>query len=119
MSEETALPPKVQQRLLLFQQLQQQLQVMLARKQQLNLELIEVNNALSELEKVPDDTPIYKSVGSLLIRVEKAKVVQDLEDRKVILNSRLEQLSREEKRLREQIKEVQAKLRRDLGGPGA
>ncbi len=117
MSEEAALPPKVQQRLLLFQQLQQQLQAILARKQQVQLELMEVENALKELEKVGDDTPIYKSVGSLLIRAEKAKVVQELEDRKTFLSLRLEQLEREEKRAKEQLEELRSKLRRDLGSP--
>ncbi len=119
MSEEAALPPKVQQRLALYQQLQQMLQSILARKQQLNLELMEVENALRALKEVDDSTPIYKSVGTLLIRTEKAKVIQELEDKKAVINLRLEQLEREEKRAREQLKELEAKLRRDLGGgPG-
>ncbi len=115
MSEKAELPPKVQQRLLLFQQLQQQLQSLLVRKQQLQLELTEVENALRELEEIGDETPIYKSVGALLVRTEKAKVVQELEDKKEVLKFRIEQLEREEKRAREQIEEVSAKLRKDLG----
>ena len=114
MSEEAALPPKVQQRLIRFQQLQQALQGILVRKQQVQLELMEVENALKELEKVGDDAPIYKAVGSLLVRTEKSKVVQELEDRREFLKLRLEQLEREEKRAREQIEELRAKLRRDL-----
>ena len=115
MSEEGSLPPKVQQRLLLFQQLQQQLQSVLLRRQQIQLELMEVENALKELEGVGDEAPIYKAVGALLVRTEKQKVVKELEDRREFLKIRLEQLDREEKRIREQLEDVRAKLRRDLG----
>ena len=113
MSEEVPLPPKVQQRLLLFQQLYQQVQNLAARKQQLKLELMEVENALKELEKVGEDTPVYKSVGAILIRTDKAKLVQELEDRKTFLNLRIEQVEREEKRARELLEDVRAKLRKE------
>jgi len=113
MSEEAPLPPKVQQRLLHFQQLYQQVQNLVARKQQLKLELMEVENALRELEKVGEDTPVYKSVGAILIRTDKAKLVQELEDRKTFLNLRIEQVEREEKRARELLEDVRAKLRKE------
>ncbi len=118
MSEEAQLPPKVQQRLLLLQQLQQQLQSLLVRRQQLQLELMEVENALKELEDVGDDVPIYKSVGALLVRTEKAKVVQELQDRREVLKLKIEQVEREEKRAREQIEEIRSKLEKELR-PGA
>lgn len=52
MSDELSkLPPQVQQRLLRLQQLQQTLQTVLTQKQHLELELTEVDQALSELEK--------------------------------------------------------------------
>lgn len=117
MSEE-AIPPKVQQMLLHFQQLQQMLQNILARKQQLQLELAEVENALRELGKLGDDVPVYKSVGSLLVRVEKADVVKELEDRKEFLNLRLQSIEREEKRAREQLEELRSRLARELGARG-
>jgi len=113
---EEALPPKVRQRVALYQQTQQRLQAILLRKQQLNLELMEIENALRELEKVGEDTPVYKSVGSLLIRTEKGKVVKELEDRREYIKLRLESLDAEERRAREQLKELQAKLRKDLRG---
>ena len=113
MSEEAPLPPKVQQRLLHFQQVYQQVQNLVARKQQLKLELMEVENALKELEKVGEDTPVYKSVGAILIRTDKAKLVQELEDRKTFLNLRIEQVEREEKRARELLEDIRAKLRKE------
>jgi len=114
MSEEVKLPPAVQERLLRLQQLQQTLQSILAQKQQLEIELLEIDRALSELEKVSDDAVIYKSVGSLLVRSEKEKVTNDLKERKELANMRISVLGRQEERLRSQIKELQERLQRDL-----
>ena len=117
MSEE-AMPPKVQQMFLRYQQLQQQLQLVQARKRQIQLELAEVENALRELEKLGDDVPIYKSVGSLLIRADKASVVKELEDRREFLNLRLRSVEREEERAQQQLEELEPRLRKALGARG-
>jgi len=115
LSDEFAkLPPQVQERLLRLQQLQQTLQSVLAQKQQVELELTEIEQALSELQKVADDAVVYRSIGSLLVKTEKAKVVADLNERKELLNMRATVLGKQEERLRSQLKELQAKLQQDL-----
>jgi len=115
MSEEISrLPPQVQQRLLRLQQLQQTLQGVMTQKQQLELELTDVEQALSELEKLTDDAVIYKSVGSLLVKSEKAKVTTELNERKELLNMRINVLGKQEERLRTQVKDLQEKLQQDL-----
>jgi len=114
MSGETRLPPAVQERLLRLQQLQETLQAILAQKQQLDLELLEIDRALSELEKVSDDVVIYKSIGSLLIRTDKAKVTSELNERKELASMRVSVLTKQEERIRSQIKDLQEKLQKDL-----
>lgn len=115
MSEDISrLPPQVQQRLLRLQQLQQTLQSVLTQKQQLELELTETEQALSELEKVTDDAVIYKSIGSLLVKSEKAKVTTELNERKDLLTMRINVLGKQEERMRSQVKDLQVKLQRDL-----
>jgi prefoldin beta subunit len=115
LGEELAkLPPQVQERLLRLQQLQQTLQSVLVQKQQVELELTEVEQALSELQKVADDAVIYRSIGSLLVKTEKARVLADLNERKELLSMRATVLGKQEERLRSQIKELQAKIQQDL-----
>jgi prefoldin beta subunit len=108
------LPPQVQERLLRMQQLQQTLQSVLTQKQQVELELAEIGQASSEVEKLTDDTVIYKSAGSLMIRAEKMKVTTDLNERKDLLSTRATVLAKQEERLRSQLKELQTKLQQDL-----
>jgi len=115
-SEEISkLPPQVQERLLRLQQLQQTLQTVLAQKQQVEIELTEIEQALGELQKMTNDTVIYKTIGSLLVKSERAKITTDLNERKELLNTRATVLGKQEERLRSQLKDLQAKLQQDLG----
>ncbi len=112
--EISKLPPQVQERLLRLQQLQQTLQSVLAQKQQVEIELTEIEQALSELQKMTEDAVIYKAIGSLLVKAEKAKITADLNERKELLNTRATVLGKQEERLRPQIKDLQTKLQQDL-----
>jgi prefoldin beta subunit len=115
MSDELSkLPPNVQERLLRLQQLQQTLQSILAQKQQVDMEKSEVDQTLAELAKTADDAVIYSSAGSLLVKAEKAKVIESLTERKSLLETRSTVIARQEERIRSQVKESQTKLQEDL-----
>ena len=115
MSEDISkLPPQIQQRLLRLQQLQQTLQGVMAQKQQLELQLTEVEWAAKELEKLAETVVIYKSIGALLVKSEKDKVTTELIERKELVKMRVDVLAKQEERLRTQVKELQEKLQRDL-----
>ncbi|MCW3985664.1 MAG: prefoldin subunit beta [Candidatus Bathyarchaeota archaeon] len=115
MSDISQLPPHVQERLLRLQQLQRNLQAILAQKQQVELELNETEQALTELKNLTKNVVVYKSIGSLLVQSKKTKVVTELKERKELLNTRVEVLGKQEERLRNQLNQLQAKLKRDLG----
>jgi prefoldin beta subunit len=112
--EISKLPPNVQERLLRLQQLQQTLQSILAQKQQVDMEKTEVEQTLAELQKTSDDAVIYKAIGSLLVKAEKPKVNEDLAERKSLLDTRSTVMTRQEERIRSQVKEAQTKLQEDL-----
>ena len=115
MSDELSrLPPQVQERLLRLQQLQQTLQSVLMQKQQVEVELTEIEQALGELQKVSDDVVMYRAIGSLLVKSEKSKTIADLNEQKELFSTRATILGKQEERLRSQIKELQAKLQQDL-----
>ncbi len=115
MSDEISkLPPQVQERLLRLQQLQQTLQTILQQKQQVDMETSEIDQTLAELQKTTDDAVIFKSAGSLLVKSQKATVIQDLTERKDLLSTRTTVMARQEERMRSQLKELQTKLQEDL-----
>jgi prefoldin beta subunit len=115
MSDELqGLPPQVQERLLRLQQLQQTLNSVLGQKQQVELEIAEIDQATNEVQNLGDDAIIYKATGSLMVKAEKAKITTELAERKDLLNTRVTILAKQEERLRSQLKEVQTKLQQDL-----
>lgn len=97
--------------------MQQTLQTVVSQKQQVELELNETDKALSELEKSTDETPVYKSVGSILVKSNRQTLLTELKERKELLNTRVTVLGKQEDRTRERLKEVQEKLQERLKAP--
>jgi len=64
MSSGQQIPPWLQEQLAKMQQAQQNLQSILAQKQQLEMEKMESEKALEELKKADDDDTVYKHAGS-------------------------------------------------------
>lgn len=114
MSEVVDLPPQVQEDLVRLQQLQQTLQAVVTQKQQLEIEMTETDRALSELEKVTGDTPVYKSIGSILVKADREGLLTELKEKKELLNTRVTVLGRQEERTRERMKDLQQKLQERL-----
>jgi prefoldin beta subunit len=117
LGEEVELPPQVQEQLVRLQQLQQTLQSVASQKQQLDAELNETDKALAELEKSTDETPVYKSVGSILVKSNRQNLLIELKERKELLTTRVTVLGKQEERTRERLKEAQEKLQERLQGP--
>jgi len=78
------------------------------------MERTEVDQTIAELTKTADDVVIYKAAGSLLVKAEKAKVSEELAERKSLLETRSTVMARQEERIRAQVKEAQTKLQEDL-----
>ena len=108
------LPPHIQSEIARLQQMQEQLQLIVARRQQWENELREIENAISELEKAPDDVQVYKVAGPILIASTKEKALQDLRERKEIVELHIKTLSRQESLLRKQIEELSRKVTEEI-----
>ena len=78
------------------------------------MEKTEVDQTIAELQKTADDVVVYKAIGSLLVKAEKAKINEDLVERKSLLDTRSTVMARQEERIRSQVKEAQTKLQEDL-----
>ncbi len=90
------VPPELQHKLMRLQQLRDQLQNVTLRRQQVELELREVEGALDELAKLPPETTVYKSTGILFYKSDHDKLVSELTDRKETLELRVKTLQHQE-----------------------
>jgi len=110
----TQIPPSLQDLVNRYNQAQAQLQSVLLRKQQYEAELREVDKAISEIEKLPQDAKIFKSVGNFLIQQSKDVALQELRDRKELLELHVKTLAKQESLLREQLEKLKEELNKEL-----
>lgn len=111
-----SIPPQVQNQIVRFQEMQEQYKVIVLRKQQFDAETKEVDKTLTESKALPDDAVVYKSVGVLLFRTEKAKVVQELTEKKEELDLRVKTVERQEQRLKAQLEELRKSIVEQMSG---
>jgi prefoldin beta subunit len=109
------ISPQLQNKIAQFQQMQQQIQVLSSQKFQLEAQLRDTERAIEELAKAPDEAPIYKSVGSLMVRAEnKESIEKELAEKKETIDIRIKALDRQEKHLVEKYQTLQQELSQAL-----
>jgi prefoldin beta subunit len=112
---EEEMSPQLRDQITRLQQLRMQLQTIMQQRQQVELRLKEVEEATSELGKTDAKTPIYKSVGSLLIKTKgKSEVTKELKANKESLELRKTTLEKQEGRTKEKLNELQSKVQNAL-----
>ena len=114
MNEED-MSQQVQDQINRLQQLRTSLQMIMQQNQQIEIRLKEVEEALEELDKTNAKTPIYKSIGSVLIKSNgKKEVINELKSTKESLDLRKDTLNKQEGRTREKLNELQSKVQNAL-----
>jgi prefoldin beta subunit len=112
MAEPLRNPEMLQRQLSEFQDVQRQLQMIAAQKQQIALQLEEAKIAQEEVDK--STKGIYRSVGPLLLEATKADASNDLKERKEFLEVRLNQLEKQEGKVKPRFEELRAALEKLL-----
>jgi prefoldin beta subunit len=111
----------IQSQILQLQQLQQQYESIATTRNQMELQLKEVEIAYEEVEKADKNTPIYKSAGALMVKAkDKLVVLKELTERKETLGIRVESFKKQEKAtediLRKMSQQVQERIQVTQGG---
>ena len=110
MSSGQQMPPWLQEQLAKMQQAQQNLQSIMAQKQQLEIEHLETEKALEEIKKAGENDDVYKHAGSILIKSNKNELIADLEERKELAKTRSTVLSKQEEQVKQSLKEQESKI---------
>lgn len=105
----------MQQQLAQFEQLRQQVQMIANQRLNLEAKVKELEMALDELENVEENTPIYRSVGSLLVKAkDKTEIIEKLKEDKETSEVRVKAVKKQEEQLRNRYDELQQKLQESL-----
>jgi len=114
----------IQNQILQFQQLQQQFESISSTRAQMELQLHEIERAYEEVEKIDEKAPIYRTIGTLMVKATgKLDVLKELLERKETLQIRVESFRKQEKSVEEMLKQlsqqIQEKLKASQMGTGA
>lgn len=110
------IPPWLQEQLAKMQQSQQNLQSIMAQKQQLEIENLETEKALEEIKKAGENDDVYKHAGSILIKSTKKDLIEDLEERKELAKTRTSVLLKQEEQVKQNLKEQESKITEMMKG---
>ena len=113
------MPPWLQEQIMKMQQSQQSLQSVMQQKQHLEIENAETGKALEELKKVADGDAVFKQAGTVLIKSKKQELIDELEERIELTKTRAVVLEKQETRLKETLKEQEAKITEQMKGGSA
>ncbi len=116
-SGEQQIPPWLQEQVGRLQQLQQNLQSIMGQKQHLEMEQLETERALEILKKAGDNDAVFKNAGSILIKSTKVNLIAELEEKKELANTRITILTKQEARVKENLKEAETKIKEMLNRP--
>jgi len=98
-----------------LQMLEQSLQNLLYQKQAFQMEISETESALSAIKDAGED--VFKIVGQLMIKTEKSKIKEELDDKKKMLELRTKTLEKQETSLTEQVKKLREEIMKENKTP--
>ncbi len=104
------MPPWLQEQIGKLQQSQQNLQSIMTQRQHLEMEKAETEKALDELKKVADGDSVFKQAGTVLIKSDKKTLTDELEEKIELAKTRSTVLEKQEVRVKETLKEQEAKI---------
>ena len=96
-----------------LQNFERQLQAVLLQKQQLQIQLNETSLALEELGKATGE--VYRTVGSVMMKTTKEQAEKDLNEKKELMEKRVQTLSQQEEKVKNEILRLQKLLKAELG----
>ena len=97
---------------------QQQMQAYIMQKEQLSIQLMEINKAVEDLEKTKE-ADIYRISGPVLIKTKKADAKKDLKEKQDMIKLRLSQIEKREKGIKDKIDELKERLTKPAAAGGA
>ena len=81
------------------------------------MEQLETERALEILKKAGDNDAVFKNAGSILIKSTKVNLIAELEEKKELANTRITVLTKQEARVKENLKEAETKIKEMLNRP--
>ena len=90
-----------------LQLVEQNMQSFGMQKQNIQMQLMEVESALAELGKTDS---AYKIIGNVMVAAKKGDLKKELEEKQEMLNMRISSVEKQEEKLREKATKMQSEV---------
>jgi len=110
------LNKETEEKIAQLQLMEQNMQNVIMQKQAFQTQLFEIDNALKELEKTKDET--YKIVGPIMVSINKKDLKDDLQSKKEVIELRIKNLEKQEKKIKEEATQLQSDVMKKLKQKG-
>lgn len=91
-----------------MQLLEHRLQNALMQKQNINSQLLEIENALKELET--NSKEVFKIVANIMVATDREELIKDLKSKKDIFGIKIKTLEKQETKLKEESQSLQQEI---------
>ncbi len=91
--------------------IQQGISQITMKKQELVNQLVEIDNAIEELKKVPK---AYSAIGPILIEKSSEDITKELSTKKEMLNIKIRSFEKQEQRLKQKAEAIQKQVIEDM-----
>nr|MDO8117537.1 prefoldin subunit beta [Candidatus Sigynarchaeota archaeon] len=108
------LPPDLQQKIRNFQVMQGNLQGLNEQKYTMEDQLKEISTAKELVEKLSNETSIYKSIGGLMVQTSKDKAEADLKETEETISARLKKITMTIERTQSKFDELKNEINNSL-----
>jgi prefoldin beta subunit len=95
-----------------LQMLEHNLQSYIMQKQTMQVEMNEINTALDELKKSGDE--VYKILGGIMIKSNKTNLTAELNEKKKLLEMRLNSIEKQEKMISSKSEELKEEINKSI-----
>lgn len=104
---EPHITKETEQKIGQLQMYEQSMQSFLVQKNQFQMQLMEVESALSEIDKT--DTA-YRIIGNVMVLSKKDELKSDMESKKEMLELRIKTMEKQEKDIKEKASKLQSEI---------
>ncbi|PIN73558.1 prefoldin subunit beta [Candidatus Woesearchaeota archaeon CG10_big_fil_rev_8_21_14_0_10_45_16] len=98
-----------------LQLLQQNLESIQLQKQQLQSQLVELDSAVSELSSTEKS---YRIIGKIMVAASKDKLQKELQEKKDMVKIRLNNFSKQEEKIKQNLQEAQKAVMEEMKKDG-
>ena len=114
-----SLDEEVRKKVINLQNLSTTMEYLSQQKLQIETSLRDTELAIEELEKINPDDTVYKSIGGILVKSEKNKLLDEKKSLKVTLEMRSKTITQKIDRTKSQIETMRNSIQADLQSKSA